>query len=102
MNRYSVDPEMQDIAFEKSLEQAPISANLLTWSTVHGALSLALRHPEFGPRARILTEEFLDSVGAMLVEQGFWTDEILKEHRRREAEFHATQLRRIGARNSEG
>lgn len=79
MNRYSVNPNVAAEARAKALEPADMSANLLTWCAVYGALQLALRHPQFPRMTCELVEAFVDRLGPMLVDKGFLTAATLQE-----------------------
>jgi hypothetical protein len=90
LNRYSIDPQLTGEALAKATEQAPISATLLTWCAVHGSLQLALRHPGVTPSIRGMVEPFVEQLGTMLVERGFFTAETLRESIELEQRYSST------------
>jgi len=57
------------------LTQSQVTANLLTWLTVHGNLCLALRHPQNQGPSRRFVVDFVKQLGELLVAWGVITDE---------------------------
>lgn len=87
MESYTVDPHLSKEAFAKAREMHAFRADLLTWTTVHGNLQLALRHPANVGASRAIAENFVKELGAFLVARGFLTAATLEEAERREAPF---------------
>ena len=69
-----------------------ISANLLTWLTVHGNLCLALRHPQNRGASRPYVIGFTKELGKLLVRYGVMTEEQLKHAEREEAKEGSTDF----------
>ena len=63
----------------------PVTTNTLTAMAVHGALCLALRHPQFKGQSRQMVVEFTKSLGEWLVTAGALTPEQLRSAERLEA-----------------
>lgn len=67
----------------------PVNTNTLTLMAVHGALCLALRHPQFNGKkhglSRKMVVEFTKSLGEWLVHAGALTPEQLRSAQRLEA-----------------
>ncbi len=60
--------------YSKARDEVRVVADLMTWLTVHGNLSLALRHPgNVGPSRKVV-EVFLEQLGRGLVENGFLSE----------------------------
>lgn len=72
----------------------PISTNTLTAMAVHGALCLALRHPNFRGRTRKFVIEFTKSLGEWLVTAGALAPEQLAAAEQLEAEEGSEDLQR--------
>lgn len=87
MSKYHIDPKAVPQALAKARELAPIEADLITWTAVHGSLQLALRHPDFPFATRYLLEPFIEQLGQRLVVLGMLTPDILNEAEAREREF---------------
>ena len=63
----------------------PVTTNTLTAMAVHGALCLALRHPQFRGQSREFVVEFTKSLGEWLVTAGALTPEQLVNAQQLEA-----------------
>jgi hypothetical protein len=63
----------------------PLKANYLTLMAVHGALCLALRHPEFKGSVREIVVAFTQCLGKWLVDGGILSPEQLAEAQQLEA-----------------
>lgn len=72
----------------------PVTTNTLTAMAVHGALCLALRHPNFKGRSKQLVDEFKKSLGEWLVHAGALTPEQLRIAEELEAKERAQPLKR--------
>lgn len=70
----------------------PLQANYLTLMAVHGALCLALRHPQFKGPSRQLVVAFTKSLGEWLVHEGILSPEQLVEAQQLEAEAGSGDL----------
>lgn len=83
---------MTDLTPEKLLELQKIDESLFVWMTVHGYLSLALRHPGAQGAAREYAEAFVRKLGRILVERGVFSqaeldhiEQVEKDERTRQA-----------------
>jgi hypothetical protein len=70
----------------------PINTNILQSMAVHGALCLALRHPQYKGSSRKLVVEFTQSLGEWLVGAGALTPEQLVSALQLEAEEGSEDL----------
>lgn len=58
--------------------QQPVIAQGVCWAAVHGALCLALRHPEFSGEVRKMVSEFTRQLGKGLVKWGVFSADTMK------------------------
>jgi hypothetical protein len=90
--RYSIDPKKVQEAVDKANSPLEVTTTLLTWCAVHGALQMALRHPEFPPTTRAILEPLIEQLGQALVDADFFTGDTLQESIDREKRFHAKKI----------
>jgi len=69
-----------------------VTADLLTWLTIHGNLCLALRHPQNRGPSRQFVVNFVKRLGQMLVTSGAITEEELKAAEKLEAEEGSSDI----------
>jgi hypothetical protein len=79
----------------------PVNTNTLTAMAVHGALCLALRHPDFKGKSRQLVVEFTKSLGEWLVHAGALTPEQLRSAEELEAKEGSPDMMRVKKRSIE-
>ena len=53
--------------------EQPVIAARVTWLAVHGAICLALRHPQMTGPSRVILQQFAATLGAGFVEWGILT-----------------------------
>jgi hypothetical protein len=70
----------------------PVNTNMLQAMAVHGALCLALRHPQFKGRSRQFVVDFTKSLGEWLVHAGALTPDQLVAAQQLEAEEGSKDL----------
>jgi hypothetical protein len=87
----NIKPESSEIKPESSEEfwlgvrNIPLQSNYITLMAVHGALCLALRHPQFRGSSRQFVVAFTKSLGEWLAHAGALTPAQLREAERLEA-----------------
>lgn len=84
-SRVRIDPQ-------RFRELQPVIAERTVWLGVHGALCLALRHPQFPSPTAVMVSEFVEQLGNRLVEWGILNDDELAHIRRTERQVQAGRL----------